>query len=164
MRIHRVAALTAAAVTTGLFTVGCGPLPSSGKIDTSGLAKASQKVGDAVSKASEKVGEVSDLATKLKAATDDISKELDPLKKAFETLKEKITAGEKDAGMDPVKQKAVGLMKEVKDKAEGLIKEITEKFGGLAGLKDLTSLEDAKKKIMEVVEKLKPLLKDYLPK
>ncbi len=163
MRNIRVAALTAAAVGLGVFAVGCGPLPSTGvlkidtsKVDTSKLAAATGKVTEAADKAKE-------MGEKLKAAADDVNKELTPLQAAFEKLKTKFTEDEKAAGTDAGKLGAVGKLKESKDMIEKQMKEITEKVGGLAGLKDLASLEGAKKVIMELIEKVKPMLKDFLP-
>jgi chromosome segregation ATPase len=164
MRELRLAVLAAAAVGLGVFAVGCGPLPSSDKLDTSKAKEAADKGKDAVSKASEKAGEVGDLAGKLKGATEEVNKELDPLKKAFESLKEKITTEEKAAGTDAGKLTAVGKLKETKDGIEKIMKEITEKIGGLAGLKDIASLDGAKKVIMDLIEKVKPMLKDFMPK
>lgn len=163
MRELRLAVL-AAAVGLGVFAVGCGPLPSSDKVDTSKAKEAADKGKDAVSKASDKAGEVSALADKLKAANADITKELDPLKKAFESLKEKITTDEKAAGTDAGKLTALGKLKETKDAIDKIMTEITTKIGGLAGLKDIKSLDDAKKVIMELIDKVKPMLKDFMPK
>jgi hypothetical protein len=163
MREFRQAVLAVAAVGLGVFAVGCGPVPTD-KVDTSKAKDVADKGKDAVSKASEKASEVGDLATKLKAATDDVNKELDPLKKAFDALKEKVTTAKKDAGTDAGKLTAAKGLEDVKDNVEKIMKEITEKIGGLAGLKDIASLDGAKKVIMELIDKVKPMLKDYMPK
>jgi hypothetical protein len=161
MRKFRVAAILAAAVGLGVFAVGCGPVPGTDKIDTSKVSKAS---GDVVSKASDKAAEVGELGKKLTEADDAVNKELDPLKKAFDALKEKLATGEKEAGADAVKMKALEPLKSVKDEAEKIFKDIGEKLTGLKGLKDIASLDGAKKAIMDLIEKLKPMLKDFMPK
>jgi division protein CdvB (Snf7/Vps24/ESCRT-III family) len=160
MRELRLAVLAA----IGLVAVGCGPVPSSDKVDTGKAKDAVDKGKDVVSKASEKAGEVGDLAGKLKGATEEINKELDPLKKAFDNFKEKFAADEKAAGTDAAKMTAVSKLRETKDSIEKLLKEITDKIGGLAGLKDVASLDKLKKEIMDLIEKVKPMLKDFMPK
>jgi hypothetical protein len=161
MRNIRVAAMTAAAVGLGVFAVGCGPLPSSGKIDpskvdTSKVAAASSKIGEGVDKLKE-------LGEKVKATSDEIGKEVDPLKAAFDKLKEKITTDEKAAGTDAGKLATVEKMKGLKDEAEKMFKDIADKLGGFKDLKDLASLDGAKKAILEIVAKIKEKLKDHLP-
>ncbi len=163
MRNIRVAALVAAAVGLGVFAVGCGPVPSTGglkvdtsKLDTSKVAAATGKVTEAADKAKE-------LGDKLQGAADDVKKELTPLQAAFEKMKAKLTDDEKAAGADAVKLKALEPLKGAKDGVEGLMKQITEKVTGLAGLKDIASIDGAVKVIKELIEKVKPMLKDFLP-
>lgn len=164
MRTIRVAAVLAAAVGLGVLAVGCGPQPDTGKGgDTSKVAKATEKGINPVTLASDKAAQVGDLAGKVKAATDDINKELTPLKDAFEKLKAKVSDDEKAAGGDATKLTKVFDLKKTRDDADKLLKEITEKIGGLAGVKDAKSLDDGKKAVLDLIEKVKPLLKDSMP-
>lgn len=164
MRTIRVAAVLAAAVGLGVFAVGCGPQPDTGKGDTSKVTKATEKGTNPVTLASDKAAQVGDLAGKVKAATDDINKELTPLKVAFEKLKAKVSEDEKAAGGDAAKLTKVFDLKKTRDDVDKLLKEMTEKIGSLAGVKDAKGLDDAKKVVTDLIEKVKPLLKDYLAK
>jgi uncharacterized coiled-coil DUF342 family protein len=158
-----MAAMAAAAVGMGLFTIGCGAsVPSS--LNTSKAKDLADKGKEAVTQASNKAAEVGEIGKKLADATTEVNKELDPLKAAFEKLKAKITTDEKAAGADAGKMASLQGLKEVKDKAEKLMGEVTEKIKGLTNLKDITSLDGAKKAILEIVAKLKDVLKDYLTK
>jgi flagellar motility protein MotE (MotC chaperone) len=161
MRNIRVAAMTAAAVGLGVYAVGCGPLPSSVKIDSSKVDPS--KVAAATGKIAEGADKLKEMGEKVKATTDEITKELTPLKDAFEKLKAKIATDEKAAGTDAGKLSTVEKLKVDKDSLEKLFKDITDKLAGFKDLKDLASLDGAKKAIMEIVEKIKPMLKDYLP-
>jgi hypothetical protein len=158
MRTIRGAALTAAAVGLGVFAVGCGPQPTTGQSNTGGTTKTTGKDDTTT-----KTPEGGDLAGKKKAATEEFNKELPPLNDAFEKLKAKVAEDEKNAGSDAIKLTAVGMLREKRDNVEKLRKEIHDKVGGLAGVKDDKGLDDAKKAIREQIEKVKPLLKDYLP-
>lgn len=159
MRTIRVAALTAAVVGLGLFAAGCGPQPSTGNSPAGGTQKTAATTGATGTKPT--TG--GDLAGKVKAATDDVNKELTPLKGAFEKLKAKVADDEKTAGADAAKLTKVFDLKKTRDDADNLLKDIDGKVGGLAGVKDEKGLEEAKKAITERVEKVKPLLKDYMP-
>ena len=163
MRTIRVAAVLAAAVGVGLFAVGCGPQPDTGKVDTSKVTKATEKGINPVTLASDKAAQVGDLAGKVKTATDDVNKELTPLKDAFEKLKAKVSDDEKAAGGDATKLTKVFDLKKTRDDADKLLKEMAEKIGGLAGVKDVKGLDDVKKAVLDLIEKVKPLLKDYMP-
>ncbi len=161
MRNIRVAALVAAAVGLGVLAVGCGPVPTSGALNASKLD--TSKVAQATSKIQEGTDKLKELGDKVKTTSDDITKEVNPLKDAFEKLKAKVTDDEKAAGTDATKLSAVGKLKETKDAAEKLFKDIADKLAGFKDVKDLASLDGAKKAIMELVEKIKPLVKDFLP-
>lgn len=161
MRKLRVAAMTAAAVGLGVFAVGCGPVPGTDKVDP---AKASQHAQQQAAQATQRAAEVTELGKKLAEAGDAVNKELDPLKKAFDALKDKVAAATKEAGTDAAKLKAVEPLEAAKAGAEKLFKEIGEKLTSLKDLKDIASIDGAKKVIMDLIEKLKPMLKDYLPK
>jgi hypothetical protein len=162
MRTIRVAALTAAAVGLGVFAVGCGPQPTTGQSNTGGTTKTTGK-GDTNTNTTTKTPEVGDLAGKKKAAADDFNKQLAPQKDALEKLKAKVAEDDKNSGGDATKMTAVNVLRGKKEEAEKVVGEIEKKIGELAGVKDDKGLEDAKKAITEQIEKVKPLLKDYLP-
>lgn len=162
MRLQRVAAMIAAAVGVGLLVVGCGPTPgteggTSAKGDTGKGTSATQPAGGGDTKPKE-------LGDKVKAATDDINKDLDPLKKAIASVREKVSADKKNADGDAKKLEVANELDRSADEAEALVKQADEKVNALKGAKDAAAVDANVKAAKDLIEKAKPKLKDYLPK
>jgi F420-0:gamma-glutamyl ligase-like protein len=157
--------LTAAVLAGGLFAVGCGGTPTSGtggaKTTGEKAKEVAKDIGDKTKEVAKDIGDktkevVNDLATKLKNATEGYNKETGVFDKALAALS-KAKMEEKDAA------KAATLAK-TETEATGLLGDLKKKVGELTGLKDVNAMETAQKVISELIEKLKTLLKDYLPK
>ena len=152
--------LSAMLVAGSLFAVGCGAVSEATKKGADAAKDAGKEVGDKAKEAAEKAGdkakEVGDLAAKLKETAEGYTKDTGMLEKAIAALGEaKKKAGDAAEGLK---------LGKIENEATGLFGDLKKKIGDLAGLKDLASLDGAKKAIGEIIEKLKGLLKDYMPK
>lgn len=150
--------LTAAVLAGGLFAVGCGDTNPT-KAGADAVKKGTDAAKDVTDKAkdvTDKAKDVGNLAAKLKEAAEGYAKDTGLIEKAVAALTAaKATA--KDAA-DAAK------LGKLEGDANTMLTDLKKKIGDLAGLKDVASLEGAKKAIGELIEKLKTLLKEYLPK
>lgn len=160
MRLQLVATIAAA---VGFLAIGCGPNPSTG----GGTGKAGDSSKTTPTNQPAGGDKAKELTSKAKAAYDENNKEYEALQKALGTLKEKVTTDKKEAKDDANKLEVAGKLAEKKDAAEKLVKDIGDKLTAIKDLKDIkdtAALDAAVKAVKEWIEKVKPTLKDYMPK